>query len=463
MKRSRRCTHSTWRNFSVSRRWNRYCMWTLVVLCIVSIPTFAQKEDSESSPNPLVNLWEEQALTGDWGGTRTKLAERWGMSVTGFWDNSYYGDPSVGNSHGYTGTGNWSRFRGTLDIDMGTLAHIKGLTLHITSTLNEGLDVIHDSRYMGSFVGIGNDTGSHQLRLDSWWAKQDLFDRKLSLYAGQISGVDFFGFVPQDLSHFGTIGPYYAPFALYNTFESFDPMTTPAAMIEVTANKHFRYRSMIQSITEGNPSDPNAVLGFYNWFNNASGTSTQMKDGAVWHNEVAYLYSLGEAHFGVSYSGARAYTQWSGNASNGTLVTMPGFSRDSRAGNENYHWILKQTVYRSKSALKRSVDLGGTYVWGPADKGVLPYNRQLVLTSELNGLIPERPQDSINFAFNYLGIRGPLKTPFLQSEKVYEFNYSLQLTRWLQWMPDLQIHQNVAANPKNGTGVAVGFRSVINF
>jgi hypothetical protein len=30
-------------------------------------------------------------------------------------------------------------------------------------------------------------------------------------------------------------------------------------------------------------------------------------------------------------------------------------------------------------------------------------------------------------------------------------------------MPVLQFHQDIAANPKNGTGVAVGFRSVITF
>jgi len=436
----------------------------LVLLCVFSIPASSQTDDSKLSAKSLFNLRDQQALTGDWGGIRTKLGDEKGISITGFWQNDYFADPSVGNTHGITGTGNWSRIRGTLDIDMGKLAHVKGLSLHITSTLNQGLDVGGDGRYMGSLVGAtGNDTINHQLRLDSWWVKQDLLHNKLSLSAGQISGADFFGFVPQDFTHFATLGPFYAPLALYNSYASFDPMTTPAALIEVAPNKHFRYRTMIQSITEGNPSDPNAVLGFYNWYNNPSGTNMRMKDGAVWHNEVAYLYSAGEARFGVSYSGAKAYTQWSGSASSGTLVTVPGFSKDSIGGNENYYWILKRSVYRSKGTPKHSVDLGGTYVWGPADKGVLPYNRQLVLTSEFNGLLPERPKDSINFAFDYLGIRGPLETPTFQSEKVYEFNYSLQVTPWLQWMPDVQFHQDLGANPKNGTGVAAGFRSLVNF
>src|SRR5258708_21553350 len=182
-------------------------------------------------------------------------------------------------------------------------------------------------------------------------------------------------------------------------------------MIQDTPNNHFYYRTMIQSISEGNQSDPKAVLGFYNWYNNGSGTSMEMKDGVVWNNEVAYLYGSGEGHFGVSYSGAKAFTKWSGNASDGTLVTLPGFQSNSNPGNEEYYWILKQTVYRPTPGSDRSVDLGGTFVYSLADKGFLPYNRQLVLTAEFTGLIPERPTDSGNFAFNYVGILGRRQTP----------------------------------------------------
>jgi porin len=435
----------------------------LIFVCAVFIPAFGQESNSTTSSSNLVaNWWNQDTLTGDWGGARSSLAER-GVSFSGFWDNAYFADPSVGNSHGNTGAGDWSRIRGTLDIDMGKLAHIKGLSFHITSTSDQGLDVGGDPRYMGSLEGAtGLDTTYHQLRLDSWWVRQNLFDNKLSLYVGQIAGADFFGFLPQDFARFSTLGPYYAPLALYNTFLSLDPISTPAAMIEVNPIKHFRFRSMVQSITEGNPSNP-AISGFYNWTNNPSGTSMAMRDGVVWNNEVAYLYGSGEAHFGVSFSGARAFTKWLGNASAGTLVTIPGFQENSSPGNEEYYWILKQTVYRPTPGSDRGVDLGGTFVYSPPDKGFLPYNRQLVLTAEFNGFIPRRPKDSINFAFDYLGIRGPLQTPIFQSEKVYELDYSFQITRWLKWIPDLQFHQDIAANPNNGTGVIAGFRSLITF
>ena len=98
----------------------------------------------------------------------------------------------------------------------------------------------------------------------------------------------------------------------------------------------------------------------------------------------------------------------------------------SSPGNSEEYWILKQTVYRA-SGSNRSVDLGGTFVYSPDDKGFLPYNRQLVLTAEAKGLIPKRHKDSINFAFDYLGIRGPLKTTLFQSETLGTHNFELHV------------------------------------
>ena len=423
----------------------------LVICCGSSLSALGQAEDSRLSST-------SQLLVD----ARTKLGDK-GLKISGFWQNDYFGDPKVGATRGFTGTGDWSRIRGSLDIDMQKLAHAQGLSLHITSTLNQGLDVIGDSRYMGSLIGNGNDTLNHQLRLDSWWVRQEIHEDKVILSVGQISGLDFFGYVSQDFGHFVTLGPFYAPFALYNTYSSADPMTTPAVLLRIKPNKHFYYRTMLQSITEGNPRDPKAVLGFYNWYNNPSGTSLQIKDGAVWHNELSYSYSLGQARVGVSYSGARAFTRWTGRASDGTLVTLPAFTKGSEAGNENFYCIVKQAVYRPAGGASRSIDVGATFVDGPANKGVLPYNRQLVTTIEFNGLLSKRPSDSANFSFNDVSIRGPLKTASFQSEKVYELDYSFQIKPWLHWMPNLQFHQNLAANPKNGTGVAVGFRSLVTF
>ena len=100
----------------------------VVLLFAISKPAFSQESDSSKSFTPLLNLWSQQTLTGDWGGARTRLAEKWGITVNGIWDNQYFGSPNTGNAKVKTGEDNWSRIRGTLDIDMAKLAHIKGLS-----------------------------------------------------------------------------------------------------------------------------------------------------------------------------------------------------------------------------------------------------------------------------------------------------------------------------------------------
>ena len=441
----------------------------LVFLCIGTIPAFSQAKKADSD----FTFWNRPYLLGDWGGDRTKLAEQKGITFDFFLHTDLQG--AVKTVPGYPGgEGGWNRIRGTMDIDMGKLAHIKGLSFHITSTLNEGVNM---SARAGAYAGgAGNDTGLHQLRLDSWWVKQDLLKAKLSLYAGQISGFDFFGFEPSDFTHFTAEPLFYAPLALFNTYSSWDPNTTPAAMVQITPNQHFYYRTMVGAIT-ANPANgcglSNTIVS-YNLVCNSTGTSMEIRDGAYWNNEVAFLKTgnyPGDYHFGVSYSGAKAFTKATGTAAAGTLQETPAFTGSSDAGYTNFYFIVKQRVWSPKP--NKGLDLRYTFVAGPADKGVLEWNRQLVLTAILNGMIPKRPKDSINFGFNYYGVRGPLQdsaafcaanTACLgSSEKLYEFNYAAQVTPFWNVMPVMQIFQDPSANPKAGPAMILGVRSLIHF
>ncbi len=422
--------------------------YTLLIVLIAllgsSLQAFAQTAETTEPPS-FVN---QKYLTGDWGGERTTLENK-GISFDVFLQSDMMGAVSGGNSQGF---GVWDRVRPTMDIDMNKLVHLKGMSLHITSTWNNGTDV---ARYLGAIGNAtGNDTGKHQFRLDSFWVKQDLFNSKVSLYAGQISGFDFFGFVPSEFSHFAMLGPFYAPLALYNNYSSWDPNTTPAAMVQITPNKHFYYRSMIQSITHDNLT------------RNPSGTSLEARDGALWNNEVAFMYGQagkdasvkaypGEVHFGVGYSGAKAFTDFK--------TGVPAFTKNSVAGYENYYGTIKQAVWRPTAGSDRGLDLRATIVYGPADKGVLDFNRQYIATAVFNGLIPQRPKDSFNFGWNYYGVRGPLQTANYTSERAYEFNYAAQVTGFMNIMPVVQVYQNIGANPTKGNGVVLGVRSIVHF
>lgn len=438
--------HTEARAAIASRRAMFSLLIALLALLGSSTQAFADNAAAQESPSFL----NQKYLLGDWGGARTKLAEDKGISFDFFLQSDLLSNVKGGTE----ASGGWNRIRGTMDIDMNKLAHIKGMSLHITSTYNAGVDV---GRYLGSMAApAGNDTGLHQLRLDSFWVKQDLFNSKVSLYAGQISGFDFFGFEPADFAHFAMEPLFYAPLTLYNTYSSWDPNTTPAAMVQITPVKHFYYRTMIQAATRDNLT------------RNPSGTGLDIRDGTVWNNELGFLagqggqdakqkHYAGDYHVGVSYTGAKFYSIQSG---------LPD------KGNYAFYFIGKQAVWRPVAGSDKGLDLRLTLVTSPGDKGiwnastgsVLPVyaaNKQAIVTAVFNGLIPGRPKDSINFGMNYYGVRDSLKP--LTSEKAYEINYSLQATPFLQIMPLVQFYQDIGANPKNGNGVVAGFRTKVNF
>src|SRR5258708_12453512 len=75
----------------------------LVLLGVVCIPAFSQGDDSKASTNPFMNLWNQQTLTGDWGGARTRLAEK-GISFPRFLQNNYFPDPTPTNPRAITAT-----------------------------------------------------------------------------------------------------------------------------------------------------------------------------------------------------------------------------------------------------------------------------------------------------------------------------------------------------------------------
>ncbi len=404
-------------------------------------------------------VMNQDHMTRDWGGLRPKL-EKKGISFVFFQHTDLFGAVSGGNGQGF---GVWNRIRGIAVIDMGKLAHIKGLSIVATSTWNNGTDVGFDPRYLGSlFVTEGNDTYFHQLRMDQWWVQQDLFNKKLSLQVGQFGAETYFGWMPSGLNHFMLEPLFYAPLALWNAYDKPDiHNSTMGAVATFTPNKHFYYKTGVASLTLDQANDPVHV--------NSTGLEPRFRDGVAWLNNFAFLYGQpnkgadvkdysGEFHFGFTYTGV---------SNKDFPVVKPGITSDGNAG----YWAnIIQPVYRVKAGSNRGLDVRAMYVWGPESKGVLPWDRQLVLSAIFNGPIPSRPKDSINFGMNSYMIRNYLNTPVrlasnlpVTSEKDWEINYSCWATNWWNLMPTVAVIQDLGANPQRGNGVMVGVRSFINF
>lgn len=447
--------------------WGKFALVLLAFVLGISILAVAEEPPTDTptpttAPAPkatesffnLHKIVDSPYMFGDWGGERTKLAEEKGISFTLFQHTDLMDAASGGNGQGF---GTWNRIRGIVSVDMGKLAHIKGLSIMATGTWNNGTDVGYDPRYLGAlFVTTGNDTVIHQVRLDQWWVQEDLFNNKLSLRVGQLGAETYFGWMPSGLNHFMLEPLFYAPLALLNAYDKPDiHNSAPGVMLTITPNKHFSYQAGVVSL------NLDGAIG--------NGVEPKITDGVSWLNDFAFRYGQsakaaglkdysGEIHLGFTYTGV---------SNKDFAFVKPGVTSN---GNTGYYANIIQPVYRVKAGSNRGLDVRTMYVWGPESKGVLAWNKQLVLSGIFNGPIPIRPKDSINVGMNMYMIRNYLNTPArlaanlpVTSERDYEINYACWATNWWNLMPVVAVIQNLNANPRRGNGVMFGLRSFINF
>src|ERR1700678_1232533 len=85
---------------------------------------FGNSVGAQTANDPPPQAWQDQPyMFGDWGGERSAL-ERAGVTFSFISVNDFLADTR-------SQAANWSRVRGTMDIDFGKLELVRGLTFHI--------------------------------------------------------------------------------------------------------------------------------------------------------------------------------------------------------------------------------------------------------------------------------------------------------------------------------------------
>jgi porin len=97
-------------------------------------------------------------LLGDWGGVRASLANK---GVT--FDFASMNDLLIDT---HRDLANWSRIRGTIDIDFEKADLVRGLSFHITALWPSGRN---QGGYIGSIANPSSLVSTATIRFDSWW------------------------------------------------------------------------------------------------------------------------------------------------------------------------------------------------------------------------------------------------------------------------------------------------------
>jgi carbohydrate-selective porin OprB len=158
-------------------------------LFTTTLPSHPQaiKEETLSGPDTHeTGTGPHGHLFGDWGGERSRLEEK-GVNF----DLQYISD-SLWNikSEKKERLANWSRVRGTVDIDFGSLIHQEGLYFHATALWQGGGNL---GQYLGLLSSPSGMSSGNTFRLDSWWLEKRLLNERIAVRAGQFAGQDFYG------------------------------------------------------------------------------------------------------------------------------------------------------------------------------------------------------------------------------------------------------------------------------
>ena len=345
------------------------------------------------------------------------------------------------------------------------MAHVKGLTFHVTGLWQGGVNLGGGTNalgvpYLGSIANPSGLVSARTERLDSWWFEEAMFRKKVKLRFGQFAGMDFYGV--QNYGGNYLIEPLdYAFGNLFTTYESFDPAAGPAAQLEVAPIPQLYFKAAYMSGNRNPYADDTTGFNFVK------------KDSGVFVDEVGFKYDQpttkssktklypGLYKIGSAYNGGKFADPFT----NTPLYLSPFTS------NYLVYFMANQAIFRPTAGSNTGLDVHFGMDFAP-DQTYNKIDRQLTLGVVYNGPIPKRNKDSLAFGiinshvssmYSEAYMLQSLGAVHLGSETAYEFNYLAQLTPWYMIQPVVQFYQDLGANPKNGTGIVLGFRTKVTF
>src|SRR6202046_3945316 len=319
-------------------------------------------------------------LLGDWHGERSRLSER-GVSF----DFQYISD-SLSNikSQQPDQFASFNRFRGTVDIDLGTLIHQPGLYFHATALWQGGGNL---GSYLGLLASPSGLTSANTLRLDSWWLEKRWLNERLTARVGQFAGQDFYGAQHDGTSFiFEPMG--YALGNLFTNYESYDPPSTPAMEVRVVPINHLYVKSMV----EAEDRDPYA--------HNPTGFVPQFRGVPVSISEIGFTPGK-KASSVRAFDNVESRKGYSGLYQFGASYNPGKFpsptSATPRSGNYLLYWMASQALWRVDP--KEGKGLDGTFAYDWSSPGVNRNNTLLTAGLRFNEPLPLKIHNTMSLGY----------------------------------------------------------------
>jgi porin len=443
--------------------------------------------DQSASPAPAASphegdFWTRDALTGNWGGLRSKLEDK-GIVFGADTIDEVFGNPSGGTGQGAIYEG---RLELTATVDLGKTLGWTDATAHVNAYQIRGRGL--SANDLGNNLAtVSNIEAARSLRLFDLWIEQSLFNTTLTIRAGQLAADDEFFISPTAAIFINSTFGWPAIMAadLPSGGPAY-PLATPGLRVKYAATQTI---SVLAGLFNGDPAGPgpgNPQL------RDASGTAFRIGDSALAILEGGYAVNQDPAATGLPASYKLGVWFHSGQFADQRFDTT-GLSLASPASSGipamhqhdgGGYLALDQALLNETKPERRNISVFLRLSGAPSDRNPVDLYADAGIT--LTGFVAGRANDTLGFAVAVARISADAQsldedargftgvaTPVRDEETAFELTYRAQMTPWWSLQPDLQFIRHPGggiAPPGSPTGtqaipdaVVIGLRSAILF
>ena len=424
---------------------------SVLSLAALGLTSIAQAQetttDEAQAPAAEKGFWEQDKMTGDWGGLRSDLSDK-GIEL----GLTY----SVENLKNVTGGKKRMNvvdglFQTDLDVDTEKLIGWQGGKLHSTALFIHGQQLTTSA--IGGLIPVSSLEADPSTRLFSLWYEQSVADNRASLRVGQIPmQEEFYTSVYAAYlvnSAFGWPAIYALnmpsggggyPIANLGSRLKVNPIPEISAMLGVFASD--------VAYGKGN-TDPQR--------RNSSGTNFRITQAPVWFGETSYAMNQDKDAAGLPATYKLGGWYYNGNGTDQRYdtngISLGSASTNGNARNLHGNWaiygIMDRMLWRREGTTDSGVGsfLRTTYM--PDDRNQMSFWLDAGLT--LKGTIEGRDDDvaALGFAYGKMSdtlasmdkdaqTAGTSTNPVHDFEGAVELMYTYQITPWMSTTPVYQ-------------------------
>lgn len=405
---------------------------------------------------------EEDHLTGDWGGFRTKLVDR-GIHLSAGYIGEYLANVSGGlrRGNGYQGLAEAS-----VEFDLKKLAGWEGAKFYVSGIYPHGKSVT--GRYVGNIFPVSGIDGYDSPKLFELWFEQQ-FGERGSIRLGQLAADEEFAgteygsiFLNETLGWPLSIG-LNAPAPAYSA-------AAPGARVRFEIFEHSWFQVGVFEgdpnplDAAGRPSNPHGVR-----VNFSEGAFMIAEWGCATDNQLPGIYKVGAWLHTAEFQDTRF-------DDTGLSLWDPASSGNPRMHDQNWGVYLaaEKLVWRENAEDKQGLGVFTRLAGSPGNRNVVELYAEFGLHYE--GLIPSRDRDIAGIAVvgGQIGrnIRRSVEdenfftgssNPTPDHEVVIEGTYRMHLKPWWFIQPDVQYIIHPGGSSALSDALVIGLRSGVVF